>query len=122
MNANHTPGPWRIKMPKETICKESSEKISIRSAGIHVATIHTGGLDYHPSESAKANARLIASAPELLEACKQTIDRLEAWLDGARVAEKQSQDRHSAAAYHNEMMNYAHLIDVMASAIAKAEG
>jgi hypothetical protein len=40
------------------------------------------------------------------------LDRLSAWYDGARMAEKQSLGP-DVSIYRNEMMNYAHLMDLL---------
>ena len=66
--AQHTPGPWEAK--------DKTEKFgyfSIEGDGLIL-----GRITYHASkredftlkEEAQANARLIATAPKLLEACK----------------------------------------------------
>ena len=62
--SNHTPGPWMIDPPIK-----GQESINVwEQSGIgHVAAVSTGLL---PDPSAEANARLIASAPCLLEAVK----------------------------------------------------
>jgi len=67
MTAQHTPGPWRISGPPPLT--GDPHEISIKAANIPVARI---------SRSAKiafgeraANARLIAAAPELLEALRR---------------------------------------------------
>lgn len=64
---NHTPGPWSVFEPKSPfVCYEGGDSpATIVSGGVHIATmpgVRTLGL----SETARANARLIASAPDLL--------------------------------------------------------
>jgi hypothetical protein len=75
----HTKGPW-------TACKQGSCDCGFiwdASENIHVATAHDVsalGTDYYGSglavsaEEREANARLIAAAPELLEALKSVIE------------------------------------------------
>jgi hypothetical protein len=69
MNAKHTPGPWRVV-------------IRANQRGIRSLTIDTGHLtggtyckmgasELQPED--EANARLIAAAPDLLEACKAVM-------------------------------------------------
>ena len=63
----HTPGPWSVFEPKSPfVCYEGGDSpAAIVSGGVHIATmpgLRTSGL----SETARANARLIASAPDLL--------------------------------------------------------
>lgn len=64
----HTPGPWTVFKPaSQDVCYEGGEcPATIRGAGIHVATMP--GERHCFSQTAEANARLISSAPELLEA------------------------------------------------------
>lgn len=62
--SNHTPGPWRIGDACHTIFPPKSDTHSLRA----IASIN----GYRGSDEFRANARLIAAAPELLEAC-QTI-------------------------------------------------
>lgn len=65
----HTPGPWRVHedIPSDSYCPlieaENPEGYSVDIA--NVSRPATGGLD-----SMEANAKLIAAAPELLEALK----------------------------------------------------
>lgn len=64
----HTPGPWTVFVPASLdVCYEGGEcPATIRGAGIHVATMPGEQPCFTRTE--KANARLIAAAPELLEA------------------------------------------------------
>jgi hypothetical protein len=69
MKATHTPGPWSVFEPKSPfVCYEGGDSpATIVSDGVHIATmpgVRTRGL----SETARVNARLIASAPDLLAA------------------------------------------------------
>lgn len=72
--SNYTPGPWSVFEPKSPfICYEGGDSpATIVSGGVHIATmpgVRTLGL----SETARANARLIASAPDLLAALEIVI-------------------------------------------------
>ncbi len=83
--SKHTPGPWA--MP-------DSEQGRISKVGVNggwdgmIATADCG--DYARSRSEGfANARLIAAAPDLLEALKDAVRDSESpgqWLDEARAA------------------------------------
>ena len=69
---NHTPGPWSVFEPKSPfVCYEGGDSpATIVSGGVHIATMpgmRTCGL----SETARANAYLISSAPELLAALER---------------------------------------------------
>lgn len=64
MNTKHTPGPWNIS---------SANLYAVNARGRGIATAHgTDDVNYSdffpPTEEASANARLIAAAPDLLEA------------------------------------------------------
>jgi hypothetical protein len=64
----HTPGPWAIAR-----CGENDPKpCGIYSEGIATGMVCSIGTQH---ESAQANARLIASAPELLEALRAMVAR-----------------------------------------------
>jgi len=61
----NTPGPWAFGMP--------SGQIYSRVTGRHICTMNINGMDTAP-EWTRADARLIAATPELLEACKSALD------------------------------------------------
>ena len=67
MDAKHTPGPWRNG---DNTLDRSRGHLFIRGGpeGRVVADVNTAMLG--GAEVYEANARLIAAAPELLEACK----------------------------------------------------
>lgn len=70
----HTPGPWYMDI------RVLEEEIKVMSSvnGRHLIADLTPSMIGHQSdtftEEVKANARLIASAPELLEACIVALD------------------------------------------------
>lgn len=69
----HTPGPWKI--------------ITLEGVDGHLFLCHDDGTENipplvakvydHQHADAEANARLIAAAPELLEALRELLDQLE---------------------------------------------
>lgn len=66
MNTKHTTGPWMLTMAN-TITAWNDNK--------EIATVWSNPSRLHvPAEEAKANAKLIAAAPELLEALIATTD------------------------------------------------
>ena len=71
----HTPAPWKADIENSAEGLNITDDEGRRIA--HTATIRNP--DYTPliSEEAKANARLIAAAPELLEALKELTDLLQ---------------------------------------------
>lgn len=72
----HTPGPW------ETPSLEDSRSIRSTDTGEYVATAHSkhdfSGLSgtYPDADAAEANGRLIAAAPELLDAAQSCLTSL----------------------------------------------
>ena len=62
MTTQHTPGPW--------VAVELPTAIAIKSHMGNVANIQRGSM----REQQQANARLIAAAPDLLEALKSLAD------------------------------------------------
>lgn len=64
----HTPGPWEISCETKV-----SADIVNHELELAIATVH--GDD----DEANANARLIVTAPKLLEACDQLSSVVDAW-------------------------------------------
>ena len=64
--SKHTPGPWQIS-------KSNNEKLSTVEIGTEDRYITLLSWTKDIAEEQKANARLIASAPELLEAAEKVI-------------------------------------------------
>ena len=92
----HTPGPW-VAVPGQS-------PIVIREARFIVCTIPGPW----GNEWCEANARLIAAAPDLLEACEAALT----WVAVATPRE----DAHPAA------VNHANDLACLRAAIAKARG
>lgn len=89
---HHTPDPW-------TVHQDGPAKIpTIESPSGPVAMLYAG-------ESAAANARLIAAAPDLIAALKHALDRLE-----------------SIPAHRDETGIYRHAAAIARAAINKALG
>ena len=76
MNAEHTPGPWKIEHSTNGTFPYRIVKFGERNP---IASCR--GISGKESEDA-ANARLIAAAPNLLEACKTLVRRAETMTDG----------------------------------------
>lgn len=71
---DHTPGPWEAFDAKN---QDGDVTISIRGDSEFIATMDVTSIDGGPftlPPRGVANARLIAAAPELLEACKRALD------------------------------------------------
>lgn len=65
MKLEHTPGPWKIGTPPP-----NGEQTIGTDKGLMVATATTGYIN------TKANARLIAAAPEMLHALIDALDTI----------------------------------------------
>ena len=70
MSAQHTPGPWKIDhFNTSTGCYQ----ISGHEQVLNLAFVQDYSDEGDSDQEAKANARLIAAAPDLLEALKDLI-------------------------------------------------
>ena len=77
MNTKHTPGPWYNSTANPHAVNKDGKGLAIGIATTH-GTDDANYSDFFPStEEAKANARLIAAAPELLEALVVALMDLE---------------------------------------------
>ena len=83
----HTPAPWFIDSSATSLDIFSSD------AGVLVAVVRRSLLSSHLDPTARANARLLAAAPELLEALQEIIcadcrgwEELDPLLSKARAA------------------------------------
>jgi len=59
-SSGHTPGPWRV-MNRNDICADNEHESRIADL-------------YDENESWRANARLIAAAPELIAVCEAAFE------------------------------------------------
>jgi hypothetical protein len=90
MNLKHTPGPWRMSA---AIRPDEFDIRDAKSSGGFAPIAKVRGDKRHTLEQAAANARLIAAAPELLDALMTvpqgmlwSDDDLWRWNDKARAA------------------------------------
>ena len=97
MEIKHTPGPWRIS--NDWITDSSSLESIAKIVG-------KDGPDCRMTDHDLANARLIAAAPALLEACKNIV----AWLNDVGKTNKSRRGRVPSR-----------LLDAIETAIALAE-
>ena len=75
MQSSFTPGPWAVVEHDHAICIRTESPSKTKYGASRYAAI--GGFDRNDSaqlEEARANARLIAAAPELLEALQSVLD------------------------------------------------
>lgn len=73
MTTQHTPGPWKVS---QSASLSAGRPVKTRD-GQAVALCPAAGLGLpfdQACDQADANARLIAAAPDLLEACKRALD------------------------------------------------
>jgi hypothetical protein len=91
--AKHTPGPWHVKQLMSYV--DQFEIRGPRDSGVMVARTIEWGSAAEGDDPSEANARLIAAAPELLEALQEMVDEINSgdepghgspWHDKARAA------------------------------------
>jgi hypothetical protein len=63
----HTPGPWEVELDGSILCQETYENLMGQTRRKHVARAYLR----------RADARLIAAAPELLESLKEYAEGYE---------------------------------------------
>ena len=112
----HTPGPWKIE--PVFIAQQTCEALHFGEYRFPNATQTTDGVQHSKTycrEEAEANARLMSAAPELLEACKSFIQKLESGeivRDISRDAERD---------WPMRMMYFTASLQKAVSAVEKAE-
>ncbi len=75
---NHTPGPWNYHHHVEILKGGELDFYTIRSAE-NICLAEINRIDGATRNQDDANARLIAAAPELLDALRAALDSLEYW-------------------------------------------
>lgn len=65
----YTPGPWKSRINKH--------RVSVTSEGGTIATLMVTAKGSKTTKQRMANARLIASAPDLLEVCQYILNQIE---------------------------------------------
>lgn len=73
MKPKHTPGPWKVENHTEHVGPYTSAALEIWNQNRHITTVHEHVDSFDVD---KANAHLIAAAPELLE----TLEKSQRWL------------------------------------------
>ena len=103
--ADHTPGPWHV-------CGDMIRSTVSNAAMRSVAKVYVSQM--HGKPEAAANARLIASAPDLLAVLKRVLGNTERAEDECRLDGFGYCYTHTSA--------FPCLVEQMRAAIAKAEG
>ncbi len=101
MSAQHTPGPWNVATYGDVL------RLHVKRGSLSLAEILEWSAGPESRAQVEANARLIAAAPDLLDALKELVDTV----DLSKLKVRKTKDfgimvRHAAAT----------------KAIAKAEG
>lgn len=106
--AQHTSGPWEHYQEGHNAAGWPC--FVILGPDTAVAKIYTGVEEDYPGQ-AEANARLIAAAPELLEACKELVQQLKNYRlqigDRVRVSNDTTNGCSYALKIGNEVINRA---------------
>jgi hypothetical protein len=92
MNAQHTPGPWEVVLHKDLRYRITPQEPSTPAVICEMIRIESV-MDY-TDQQVLANAKLIAVAPDLLEACRRAIDCINA--DVERMQEAGTYEREDA--------------------------
>jgi hypothetical protein len=97
----YTPGPW--------IVIRASDKAGWYGLSVAAGNTHVANVVMQLDDREGANARLIAAAPELLEACRVFLDRQDKW--------------DSRSIFAGEWLAAQRItVTLMRDALAKAEG
>lgn len=89
-----TPGPWEIK-PEEVdrpYIRIRGTRLGGRFKVANVLSPDYYGVHHREADETRANARLIAAAPELLEALTTTLDEIGHWLSQQKPGLKEKID------------------------------
>jgi hypothetical protein len=87
-NVKHTPGPWKVETKKSEW--ECNRGIPIYKNFVQIARVILFDSKTVCPEESQANARLIAAAPELLEACKEALEHFDKYTKGIVIDAKDS--------------------------------
>ena len=72
MSEKHTPGPWEVRNSGNVQGRNARCEIVKEGQALLATMAGLGEIDY-------ANARLIAAAPDMLEACKECLEFMLKW-------------------------------------------
>lgn len=136
----HTPGPWRVEQGTTLVWGNCNpDDHSTRGMGYPIADARinpSGNWSTGPyADEGEANARLIAAAPEMLEALLPFLPAYQAYVDAMqnfvidgetsaerRFSECERRDSASESAFEELAKVTFEQLAAVAAAIAKAEG
>lgn len=107
----HTRGDWRV-LDDGT----NAQIVSDDAGNFAIAMVYSGGSKYPHNHEERANARLIAAAPDLLKACRFLFGAI---ADGDLVRDI---SKDSSSAWALKMMKFVTDLGQVQLAINKAEG
>lgn len=105
MSAQHSPGPWRVRLGSKGQPVGIDAPAEMHIPGAVGGIVRQNGIGLPSSRTALANAHLIAASPDLLEALRILM--------AATQFINFDRDRHT---------QFAEARDLASAAIAKAEG
>ena len=89
--SKHTPGPWHITGPSSGKGpSDDGGDYAIRSCGNYIIAEAIHKVDHNTYEPAESNARLIAAAPEMLEALNWLVSEVRATMSLAEESMRES--------------------------------
>lgn len=110
--SKHTPAPWYFNSKRKAITADKPQDIDHEAyRGFNDTAPYNGKYLIAESVVMEANARLIAAAPELLEALKMLLDSTENAISDAEAGSRQ-----------NDAERISKARDFSFDVIAKAEG
>lgn len=88
MIANHTKGPWEFSVEGNDHggWRQATQEVRIWSGATLIAAYDTSFMEYPENDENEANARLIAAAPDLLEALITTRKIIHHYMDAEYIA------------------------------------
>ena len=98
MGIKHTPAPWRVSSESPRIIKKDYRAIGSDAGFLIASTMgHDNSGFYASEQEADANARLIAAAPELLEALEMCTKAMASVLPDFNPCDQAAYDKARAA-------------------------
>lgn len=74
---SHTPGPWNIDEGSNYLAESDLGKFKVYGGDLELVVAQTIGDVPELARQEEANAHLISASPDLLEACKEFVRKVE---------------------------------------------